>query len=233
MEDVMDGERSLLGIGVYTVPEAAWMTNVSPPRIRRWLRGYKFRVGGKTHTSSAVWKPDLPVLEDALALSFRDLMEVRFVDYFLKQGVSWRMLRLAAGYAGEIVNSTHPFSTKMFKTDGKTIFADFERQGTRKIFNVIKHQYTIPDFIAPYLYDGLEFKENHPSRWFPLCNSKRVVIDPAISFGQPVVNPEGVPTLILARAFEVEKNIDRVSYWYNVPKKSVQDAVNYQQRLAA
>jgi uncharacterized protein (DUF433 family) len=60
-----------------------------------------------------------------------------------------------------------------------------------------------------------------------------LVIDPAISFGQPVVNPEGVPTLILARAFEVEKSIDRVSYWYNVPKRSVQDAVNYQQRLAA
>jgi hypothetical protein len=163
MEGVMDAKQSLLGIGVYTVSEAAWMTNVSPPRIRRWLRGYKFRVGDKTHTSSAVWKPDLPVLEDALALSFRDLIEVRFVNYYLQQGVSWKILRLAALYASDIVNSTHPFSTKMFKTDGKTIFADFERQGRRKIFNVIKHQYTIPSVVAPYLYDGLEFEENQPS----------------------------------------------------------------------
>jgi hypothetical protein len=110
----MNNGQSFLGIGVYTVPEAAWMTGVSSPRIRRWLRGYKFRVGDKTHTSSAVWKPVLPALENTLALSFRDLIEVRFVDYFLKQGVAWKLLRLAAGYAGEIVNSTHPFSTKNF-----------------------------------------------------------------------------------------------------------------------
>jgi uncharacterized protein (DUF433 family) len=233
MEGAMDSKQSLLGIGIYTVSEAAWMTNVSFPRIRRWLRGYKFRLGDKTHTSSAVWKPDLPVVEDTLSLSFRDLIEVRFIDSFLKQGVNWRILKLAATYASEIVNSTHPFSTKFFKTDGKTIFADFERQGDRRIVNVIKHQYAIPSFIAPFLYDGLEFKENQPSRWFPLSNCKRIVIDPAISFGQPVLNPEGVPTRILSRAFEVEKSIDRVAYWYNVPKRSVQDAVGYQQRLAA
>jgi uncharacterized protein (DUF433 family) len=230
----MESQQSLLGIGIYTVPEAAWMTNVSAPRIRRWLRGYKFRVGDETRASSAVWRPDLPEIGNALALSFRDLIEVRFVDYFLKEGVSWKVLRHAAVSASEIVKNTHPFSTRKFKTDGKKIFAELgEKSGSRKLLDLVRKQYAIPSIIAPYLYDGLEFDKNHPARWVPLKNSRRVVIDPAVAFGQPTINPEGVPTLILARAFDVEKNIERVAYWYEVPKRSVQDALTYQGRLAA
>jgi uncharacterized protein (DUF433 family) len=228
-----DGQN-FLGVGIYTVAEAAWMTNVSAPRIRRWMRGYKFRVGDETHASPAVWKPDLPAMDGSLALSFRDLIEVRFVDYFLQKGVSWNLLRQAASHAAEIVKSTHPFSTRKFKTDGKRIFADLgEKRGGKRILDLVKEQYTFPSIVAPYLYEGLEFKADQPMRWFPLKHSKRVVIDPAIAFGQPTIDPEGVPTIVLARAFDAEKNIERVAYWYNVPKRSVQDAVNYQQRIAA
>jgi uncharacterized protein (DUF433 family) len=228
-----DGQN-FLGVGIYTVAEAAWMTNVSAPRIRRWMRGYKFRVGDETHASHAVWKPDLPEMGGSLALSFRDLIEFRFVDYFLKEGVSWNLLRRAAIYAGEIVESTHPFSTRKFKTDGKRIFAELgQKRGGKRILDLVKKQYTIASIVAPYLYEGLEFDADHPRRWFPLKNSKRVVIDPAVAFGQPTINPEGVPTIVLARAFDAEKNVERVAYWYNVPKRSVQDALDYQQRIAA
>jgi uncharacterized protein (DUF433 family) len=230
----MQSKQSLLGVGIYTVSEAAWMADVSAPRIRRWLRGYKFRVGDVTHVSSAIWKPDLPEIGNTLALSFRDLIEVRFVDYFLKAGVSWKTLRQAAIYAGEIINSTHPFSTRTFKTDGTRIFAEFKaKRGKTKILDLVKKQYAITTVVAPHLYDGLEFEKDQPARWHPLKNSKRVVIDPAIAFGQPIVHPEGVPTLLLALAFRVEKSVDRVASWYDVPKRSVRDALNYQQRLAA
>ena len=230
----MNDGQNFLGVGIYTVAEAAWMTNVSAPRIRRWMRGYKFRVGDETHASPAVWKPDLPAMDGSLALSFRDLIEVRFVDYFLKKGVSWNLLRQAASHAAEIVKSTHPFSTRKFKTDGKRIFADLGgKRGAKRILDLVKEQYAFPSIVAPYFYKGLEFKADQPMRWFPLKNSKRVVIDPAVAFGQPTIDPEGVPTIVLARAFDAEKNIERVAYWYNVPKRSVQDAVNYQQRIAA
>src|SRR5262245_60731080 len=108
----------LIGVGIYTVSEAVWLTNVSPARIRRWMLGYDFQVGDKKRSSAPVWTPDLPKIDDSLALSFRDLIEVRFVDYFLRHGVSWNMLREAAAYASQEVGSSHPFSTSKFKTDG-------------------------------------------------------------------------------------------------------------------
>jgi uncharacterized protein (DUF433 family) len=230
----MNAQQNLIGVGIYTIPEAAWMTGVSAPRIRRWIRGYKFRSGEKTHLSRPIWTPDLPNIDNALALSFRDLIEVRFVDYFLTQGVSWNMLRKAAISAGEVMKSTHPFSTRKFKTDGKRIFAELgEQLAGKKLLDIVLKQYAIHSVIAPYLYEGLEFVGDEPKRWFPLKNSKRVIVDPAVAFGQPTIYPEGVPTLVLARAFDTEKDFDRVAHWFSVPKKSVQDAVNYQQHRAA
>ena len=114
----MERARSLLGVGIYSVPEAARMVDVSAPRIRRWLLGYQFKAGDTRRKSSPVWRPDLPVVDEILALSFHDLIEVRFVDYFLRLGVSWKVLRSAARFAAGVVHSTHPFSTQKFKTDG-------------------------------------------------------------------------------------------------------------------
>ncbi|HEX9670199.1 MAG TPA: hypothetical protein VGC93_12035 [Thermoanaerobaculia bacterium] len=229
----MNNGHSLLGVGIYTVPEAARLTGVSAGRIRRWLRGYAFRSGNSIHESPRVWIPDLPVVGDTLALSFRDLMEVRFVDYFLEAGVTWKTLRNAAAHAAERVDSTHPFSTRLFKTNGYTIFHDYvEKSGERNLLEVITEQFAIPSAVEPYLYKGLEFSATEVVRWFPLSPRKRIVIDPAIGFGQPTVTPEGVPTAILARAAKVEPR-DRVAKWYRVRKAAVADAVEYEEQLAA
>jgi hypothetical protein len=36
---------SLIGRGVYSLPEAARLTKIPPQRIRRWMKGYAFRSG--------------------------------------------------------------------------------------------------------------------------------------------------------------------------------------------
>src|ERR1700674_3933094 len=168
----MASKGTLLGVGIYTVPEAARMARVSAARIRRWLKGYTYRYQDGKRRSPPVWTPDLPVLGGILALSFRDLMEVRFVDYFLDAGVSWKTLRQAAAHAAEIVDSSHPFSTRTFKTDGKRIFAEYaaKRAGSKSLLEVIQRQYNITEVVEPRLYKGVEFSGQHIVRWFPVDN---------------------------------------------------------------
>jgi hypothetical protein len=52
----MDGSETrdlrFLGIGLYTVAEAARLTCISQGRLRRWLRGYTYR-GGEAPVPSA------------------------------------------------------------------------------------------------------------------------------------------------------------------------------------
>jgi uncharacterized protein (DUF433 family) len=62
---------------------------------------------------------------------------------------------------------------------------------------------------------------------------RHVVVDPLRSFGQPVVNKEGVPTAVLSHALDVEKSVARVARWFEVSRASVKAAAEFEARLAA
>src|SRR4051812_45573373 len=91
------------GVGIYSILEAARLTGVAPRRIRRWIRGYSFRgATGQTRRSAPVFHSQLPVIDGQAALGFLDLIEVRFVDAFLKRGVQWPAIRLAEMNARQV-----------------------------------------------------------------------------------------------------------------------------------
>ena len=65
-----------LGIGYYTVPEAARLLRTAPRNISRWLDGYSYRgADGNMVKSSPLWRAQLPRLGDALEIGFRDVIE--------------------------------------------------------------------------------------------------------------------------------------------------------------
>ncbi len=74
-----------------------------PGRIRRWLRGYRYRSRKKAYASPPLWHGQWEPIDHSLAPGFLDLIEIRFVDAFLKAGVSWMTLRQARGTRGGVV----------------------------------------------------------------------------------------------------------------------------------
>lgn len=229
-------ELNLIGRGLYTVPEASRLSNVSPARIRRWLRGYRYKAAGETRWSKPVWHGELPEIDGAVALSFLDLMDARFVDAFRKYGVPWKTIRLAADRSREIFNVSHPFAAKRFMTDGRRIFAEiFEDTGTRKCLDMVRNQYAFRQVVSPSFVKSLEFSRNggEAIRWWPLGKDRMVVVDPERCFGQPITGDSGVPTEVLANACRVEKSVERVARIFDVPPRSVKDAVRFEESLAA
>jgi hypothetical protein len=112
-----------LGRGAYGAAEALRLINfrraqavqprkVSRQTVMRWL-------GSQDH-GRALWTPDFRPVEDdnAFDLSFGDLIELRFVKAFRDAGLSLECL----GRAVAAVQDARPFSTRRFRTDGKTIF---------------------------------------------------------------------------------------------------------------
>ncbi len=224
-----------LGIGIYTVAEAARLTRVPPLRIRRWVQGYSYRAvpKGPQSYSPAVFVHELEPIDGALALTFLDLLEIRFVDAFRRHGVSWKTIRQAAAYAGEVLHTTHPFSTKKFKTDGRRIIGEFtESSSDRALLDLVGRQYEFKAVISHTLFEGIEFKGNEAALWWPLGGRGRVLLDPHRSFGQPIVAKEGVPTTVLARAVRAEGSVDRVARWFEVERASVRAAVEFEEGLA-
>jgi uncharacterized protein (DUF433 family) len=225
---------SLLGIGIYSVPEASRLTSVSVDSIRRWLWGYRRRSAFGTPVHSApLWTPQIPVIDHAKTLGFRDLIEIRFVDHFRKAGLSLQSIRGIIGMATELVEASYPLSTVKFKTDGKRVLAEVLEGEERRLAFDLRTGQLLFSFYWDKLYDALEYSVyDELLRWWPLGKDRRVLVDPKRNFGQPIT-PEGVPTRVLADAFCAEGLIESVASWYKVEPESVRDAVDFEHHLQA
>ncbi len=223
----------LIGVGLYTVGEAASLTGTSAQSIRRWIGGYKFRVGDGDRSMPPVWKSDLDKVDEHVALSFLDLMEIRFIHAFRKHHVSWQAIREAAALACEMFEDGHPFTRRQFRTDGNRIFQRIDDMGDIKLFDMNLKTWVFNDIVSPSLYRGLEFSNDQISRWFPMFPKKVVMLDPKLSFGRPIVAKSCVPTEVLAAAAEAEDSLQRVARWYDVSVSEVRAAVEFEERHAA
>jgi uncharacterized protein (DUF433 family) len=224
----------LIGRGVYSLAEAARLTRIPPKRIRRWMEGYSFRSSGKWRKSPPIVASTLGRNAGPLALTFSDLIEVRFLEAFLQHGVSWSSVRVAAKRAEEILKTSHPFSTKTFRTDGRYILAEIAGvDGVTELLNLVKNQYEFAK-VMPVLFAGLDFDDSEsPERWWPMTRKKLVVIDPARAFGAPIVNIGGVPTAVLAQSVVANGTERMTAQIFDVPPRAVRHAVEYERSLAA
>ena len=227
---VRERPSNLVNMGIYTVAEAARLTRLPAGKIRRWMRGYYFRRGQSVRYSDAVWKMDIKPLDDKLALSFRDLLELRFVDAFINAGVSWATMRRAHRNAQQQLETTHPFCSQRISTDGKNILLQqAEEDSDAALLNLVTNQGEFSRIVHDFLKE-LEFSGDEIV-WWPLGKNRQVVIDPRRNFGQPTVAKSGVPAATLARSVKAN-SVETVAQWYEVQKDEVRDAVEYEESLA-
>lgn len=220
-------------VGIYTVPEAHKLTGVSRERIRRWLKGYRSNLRKKRY--SPLWKAQLPPIDNKVALGFLDLIEVKFVGAFLDNGVSWPMIHKVREKARELYpDVTHPFCTKKFVTDGRQVFIDVHKEtGESSLLEIANDQHVFAEITKPFLKQ-LDFRNGTIlERWWPLGKNGHVVLDPRKNFGQPTISRDGVATQVLAESFRANGSIEEVARWYEISPKAVQEAVHYEQSLAA
>jgi len=224
-----------LGRGTYSLAQAERLTRVPRDTIRRWTQGYTYPYRGERRSSPPLIATDTPRVGGTPVLSFADLLEVRFLDAFRRHGVSARAIRVASLRAQELLGRPRPFSTKIFKTDGRTIMAELVRgSGDRMLLDLVRDQFQFSKIVGPYLYFGIQFNDlKEPQRWWPLGENRGVVVDPRRSFGAPIVDDLGIQTAILFAGFKAEGSLDFVSEWYRVPVSAVSDAVEFEESLAA
>lgn len=242
MRKIERPEPDALSRGAYSAAEGLRLLNfsrtagtvrhVSRSTVSRWLRGYHFGAEGEGY-SEPLWRPDYQNDDDLVELSFRDLIELRFVKMFRDYGLALPTIRECYQRAAQEVSDDRPFSTQKFRTDGKTIFLEIT-DGIKeaKLVDLRRRQNVFRAIVEPSLKE-LEFDASAVARWFPLgISRKSIVIDPARSFGRPVA-ASGVPTEVLSRAVIVEGSVAKVARLYDVSSAEVKDAVAFETRLAA
>jgi uncharacterized protein (DUF433 family) len=245
MDSAVHHSEDVLGRGVYSGTEALRLINfrrqneasfgsVSRQTVLRWLRGYEYRDGsGARRHSHPLWHPDYAD-HDGIEVSFRDLIELRFVRAFRDAGLGLQTIRACFERAVEEVDDARPFSTQRFRTDGKTIFLEIThdvREG--ELIDLRRRQSVFHRLVAPSLRD-LEFDADVVARWFPLGMARKsIVVDPARAFGRPVTTDGSVPAEVISEAVKIEGSPEKVAKLYGVPLIAVREAVAFQQQLAA
>lgn len=227
---------SMIGLGLYTIAEASAYTSIPARDISRWLFGYRSSKNEDSSYRAGIWRPELAGLTHEKAISFHDLLELRFVHAFRQHGVSLQAIRAASEHARLLFKRAYPFTCTRFQTDGRSIFACVMAEThDDTLLDLVKKQYVFKQIISASLYEGIEYDAHgEAGRWFPLGRSHSVVLDPERQFGKPIVAASGISTACLHEAWLAEsKDSRRVAKLYEISVDAVLAAIRFEQRDAA
>jgi hypothetical protein len=211
--------------GYYTVPEAARLLRLdNTATIRNWVFG------------NAAREPIIDRQYDTSKdeVGFYDLLEVRFIGFFRRQGVSLRSLRRAAKMARAELHMHHPFATSLkFVAERKRIFMiTGEQERDRKLLELTAGQFAFYDVLENALAKGIAYDAGTDLArlWRPEPEKyPHVVLNPHRANGLPTLEPKGVPTRTLHDLFRAEgNNYEAVADWFEVDVTGVKEAVAYE-----
>ncbi|WP_426024595.1 hypothetical protein [Brevundimonas sp. PWP3-1b1] len=214
-------------MGLYTVPMAARLLAAKQNKVRSWIEGYP------SSDAEPILSRDLPKVGGKTVLSFLDLVEGAFIRHFLAIGYSPQTIRRVSLKLRERHLVDHPFAmNKRFKADGKHIFEEVVSDaGEQKLVNLMNDNFEIVSVIEPSLFDQIFYVEDVARQWTPLVAHPRVVINPKMSFGRPVLKDLWVPTEKLFRAYVNEGSAEAAASEWDVTPDDVLAATMFERDL--
>jgi uncharacterized protein (DUF433 family)/DNA-binding transcriptional MerR regulator len=218
--------------GFYTVKEAARLLNIGQPsRITAWLQGR-----ANVNAGPVLARQYAPI-DGKQELGFWDLIEVRFIDHFRKQGISLQSLRRAAETARRELNQQHPFATSRarFMTDRKTVFlATAKELNDTTLLDLVTRQFAMYEILEEIIERGLDFHTDSglAREWRPRpVEYPGIVLNPRIAFGQPSI--ARIPTSALFNAWRAETgDYGAVAAIYDISEIEAQQGVEFELGLA-
>ena len=175
-------KRARIGVGLYSIPDAARLIKSTVGNVRRWSNASHGAVNSRFDPHERT-------------ITFLELMELHFIKLFRDEGVGLETIRKAAKTAARQFATPYPFAVHRFDTDGRTVFATLlSGEEQTAVIEDLKHgQYVLDTIVRPF-FKKLEYGNDTAVRFWPLGAGQRVVLDPERQFGKPIDNETAVPT---------------------------------------
>jgi uncharacterized protein (DUF433 family) len=233
------GADSWIGVGLYSLTDASRQIRIPLAKLRRWAAGYWYLDGSVERFSGAVVAGGKDELDERI-LTFAELIELFFVGFFRREGVSMQVIRAARESAQQLFDVDYPFAAQRFDTDGRGIFV---RKNVHSIEGVSEKQITLElsrgqlafDELARPFFRTIDFDHGSAWRYWPLGRQHPIVVDARRSFGKPITQHGSIPTMALYQMVNGGQSLQSVASWYDVQIETVKAAVEYEEthRLAA
>ena len=214
----------------YTITEVAHYLSVPPATIRYWSvgrDGYESLIEVPEHT---------PTL-----LSFLNLTELHVLAAVRRtHQVKMPSIRQAIDYLVRIANNSvdkrHPLISRALETDGLDLFI----QENGQIINISKSgQIAIREIISGALNRIDRDPAGIPIKLFPYTRSDfqrspaKVIIDPTISAGRPVLAGTGLTTELIAERYKAGESISDLAKDYERTEEDIEEAIRCELPAAA
>jgi uncharacterized protein (DUF433 family) len=220
-------------IPVYNPTFVGRLVNLSTGRVKRWLKGYNYTysVGLENEVREGHKDPVITRVETDYPTyaSFLDLIDLLFVNKFLKNGISLQRIRKALDEANNILGGHH-FAQRNFFTDGKKIFLQVKDEADALLELLSGGQWVIEKFIKE-LANQIKFDDptGFAKQWYPFGKRGFIVLDPRVSFGEPTIIGKGISTANVYDLYIGERNrVKKVCEWLNLREQEVKAAVKFE-----
>jgi uncharacterized protein (DUF433 family) len=218
----------------YGVTEAAHYLGIPLATLRSWVCGrYYPTEGGKRFFRPVIELPS----KAQPSLSFFNLVEAHVLDAIRREhSIALGKVRTAIRYLQTQFHSKHPLAEHRFQTDGVDLFV--EKYGSLIAVSQAG-QTAMKEVLQAYLQRIRHDDQGLAIQLFPFVRSRReatperIVIDPAISFGRPVIAGTGIATSIVAERYKAGESVDELAEDYGLQRPDIEEALRCELSVAA
>lgn len=210
-----------LYLPAYRISEAARYVHVSPQALSNWHYRPIREIG-----------PALPHHDRGTPLSYLELVEVAIVAVFRRFNVPFRNIATTRDYMAQTFNSEYPFAEYRFKTDGFHLLMNLSqaepRIGTDDLIVADKSgQIGWASMMVDRLFE-FDYDQQYELalRWWVAGRDSRVVVDPRIAFGAPMVR--GVATWVIKGRHLAGETISDIKEDFDLEDVDVVDALKFE-----
>jgi len=211
---------------IYGLVDAAHYLLIPYQTLRYWTKGSK------------TVEPIVPLAsDDPPRLSFMNLMECHMLSSMrTRYNLRLPKVRKALRTLAEMYPSPHPLLDRELETDSVDVF-------------VREHENELLNLNRPYQFSFMEILDVHLRRiertssgmlsFFPfvekrsLDEPKIIMINPAISFGRPVIAGTAIPTAVIASRFHARESLSDLAEEYGRTNKEIEEAIRWESRTVA
>lgn len=208
----------ILGNGIYSVPDLAFILQLPQQKVRRWINDFWDARLGKRYDGKYSWGNG-----KEKATNFHTLIEF-YVFYQLRElKVGFKAIRNAHEAMAEQLKTPYPFASSPLLTDGKSILYSLEDGTTLKADKTL--QIVFKEIIESFC-TKIEFSGNLlAQKFYPLGKQHRIVVDPHHQFGQPIISDTNIRAQTIFGLHEAGETTQFISRLYNLSEEEVKDAV--------
>ncbi|MDP9266281.1 MAG: DUF433 domain-containing protein [Chloroflexota bacterium] len=213
----MGDKASLIGMGLYTLPEAALLLGRHVNTVRSWVQ--KGLAPAPVHLAFG----------ETTILSFHDLVSLMVVRRLTDEGVHLSRVRKAERYLRIEWRRPRPFATEHVLTGGNDVFVALEKSGHTAASRW--GQESLPGLLRDALRDvRYAAMSELAEAWSPHAD---VMLRPDIQFGQPCIAGTRLTTRTVAELVAAGDAIDFVAEAYSIDIRKVEAALEFEEGLIA